>query len=109
MPPKNWVDLKSTPVTWRKFELPKITVLGEVSETPKSIGLYQDVEFTLTFKTPKRWRCLSRKRFIKLMMSEGVSRNNAERLANFTRELMPYWRAWRDYLLTGPAERMMLL
>jgi len=47
MPPKNWVDMKSIAVTWRKFELPKITALGEVSETPKSIGVYQNVEFTL--------------------------------------------------------------
>lgn len=50
----------------------------------------------------KRWHCRSRKRYIKLMMSEGISRNYAERLADFTRTLMPYGEAWRNYLLQKP-------
>ncbi len=54
---------------------------------------------TINVKCPKHWRCGSRKRFIKLMMSEGITRNYAERLADFTRRLMPYQEAWRNHLL----------
>ena len=114
MGPENKVDLDNCalflngePIAWGKFELPEITVPDEVFEPPKGIDVCQCVEFTLTIEMPRRWRCRSRKRFIKLMMSEGVSRNNAEWLADFVRGWMPYGEAWRNYLFTGPAERMM--
>ena len=42
-------------------------------------------------------------------MSEGISRNNAEWMADFMRGWMPYGEAWRNYFFTGPAERMMRL
>ena len=116
MGPENKVDLDNCalflngePIAWGKFELPEITVPDEVFEPPKSMEACQCVEFTLTFKTPRRWRCRSRKRFIKLMMSEGIGRNCAGRLADFVRGWMPYGEAWRNYLFTGPAERMMRL
>lgn len=57
------------------------------------------LEMKFTFKPPKRWRCRSRKRFIKLMMSEGINRNYAEWLADFVRAFMPYGEAWRQYVL----------
>ena len=114
MGPENKVDLHNCAlllngeqIAWGKFELPEIAVQDEVIEPPKGIEACQCVEFTLTFKIPKRWRCQSRKRFIKLMMSEGIGRNYAERLADFVRGWMPYGEAWRNYLFTGPAERMM--
>ena len=90
--------LNGEQIAWGKFELPEITVPDEVFEPPKSMEACQCEEFTLTFKTPRRWRCRSRKRFIKLMMSEGISRNYAERLADFVRGWMPYREAWREYL-----------
>lgn len=97
------------PIEWGQLGLPEITVPEEVFEPPKMIGMCEYMEFSMTIKTPKRWRCRSRKRFIKLMMSTGVSRNNAEWLADFVRGWMPYGEAWRNHLFTGPAERMMRL
>mgnify|MGYP001029434765 FL=1 len=74
-----------------------ITV-SEDALTQEAMSLLEPMEFTMHIKTPKRWRCRGRKRFIKLMMSEGVSRNYAERLADFVRGWMPYGEAWREYL-----------
>lgn len=69
---------------------------------PEALKLLEPMEFTVQIKTPKRWRCRSRKRFIKLMMSEGITRNYAERLADFIRKLMPYGEAWRSYIWSRP-------
>lgn len=97
MGPENMVDLgnctlylNGEPIAWGQGELPEITVPDEMFEPPKGIGVCQCVEFTLTIKTPKRWRCRNRKRFIKLMMSEGISWNYAERLADSVRGWMPF-------------------
>ena len=81
--------------------LPEITVPAD-EPGPGRILADPSLEMTFTFawKTPKRWRCRSRKRFIKLMMSEGISRNYAERLAHFTQMVMPsYGEAWRNHFL----------
>lgn len=89
--------LDGMPIAWRE-PLPEITVREEgVAELAGGL-VCEPVEFTAHFKTPKRWRCKNRKRFIKLMMSEGISRNYAERLADFVRGWMPYGKAWREYL-----------
>lgn len=65
---------------------------------PDGILACQSLEITMHFKRPKRWRCGSRKRFIKLVMSEGIGRNRAEWLADFVRPLMPYREAWKIVL-----------
>ena len=105
MGPENKIDLgdctlclNGEPIAWGQGELPEITVPKEVRE-PASGLPFEYMECTLYFKIPKRWRCKSRKRFIKLMMSEGISRNNAERIVDFTRGLMSYREAWSNYLL----------
>ena len=65
--------LDGMPIAWRE-PLPEITVREEgVAELAGGL-VCEPVEFTAHFKTPKRWRCGSRKRFIKLLMSEGISR-----------------------------------
>lgn len=81
-------------------ELPEITVPAD-EPGPGRILADPSLEmtFTFTWKTPKRWRCRNRKRFIKLMMSEGISRNGAVWLADFIRKMMPYKEAWRKYFL----------
>lgn len=81
--------------------LPEITVAADAPEPDGVFGSLSDLSLEMkgTFKTPKRWRCRSRKRFIKLMMSEGISRNGAVWLADFIRGLMPYGEAWRQYVL----------
>ena len=85
------------PVTqW--INLPEIKAAKGEPE-PTSVIMYQSMALTFHFKIPKRWRCRSRKRFVKLVMSEGISRNRAEWLADFVRGLMPYSDAWQTYLL----------
>ena len=80
-------------------QFPEITVPADAPEQ-EITPLLEPMEFTVTVqaKTPKRWRCRGRKRYIKLMRSEGSTRNYAERLADFTRTLMPYGEAWRNHL-----------
>ena len=85
------------PIARGEIQLPEITVPADAPER-EITPLLEPMEFTMTVKTPKRWRCRSRKRYIKLMMSEGITRNYAERLADFTRKLMPYGEAWRNHL-----------
>ena len=63
--------------------------LTEEMPEPDNVLSFQLPPMAFYLKTPKRWRCRSRKRFIKLMMSEGISRNGAVWLANFIRKLMP--------------------
>ena len=79
-------------------QLPEITVASDAPEPDMHLADLS-LEITGYFKTPKRWRCRSRKRFIKLMMSEGISRNGAVWLADFIRKMMPYGEAWRQYSL----------
>lgn len=83
--------------------LPEITVTEEgIAESAGVLTLCEPITLTGYFYTPKRWRCRSRKRFIKLVMSEGISRNSAEWLADFTRKMRTsYGEAWRNHLLCG--------
>ena len=85
-------------------EIQEITILAdepepETKDVLRPAEFLEFMEFTAHIKTPKHWNCRSRKRFIKLMMSEGISRNNAEWLADFMRGWMPYEQAWRKYSL----------
>ena len=53
----------------------------------------------LVLKTPKCWRCQSKKRFIKLAMSKGISRNGAVWLANWVRKSgWSYRWAWQGVI-----------
>ena len=89
--------LGDTPIARGEIRLAEITVPADTPK-PETILPLQQMEFTAHFKVQKRWSCKSRKRFIKLMMSEGISKNYAERLADFVRGWMPYREAWRKYL-----------
>ena len=104
MGPENGFDLNNvtlylgdTPIARGEIRLAEITLPPDALKLESVLPL-QEVEFAFTIKAPKRWRCKNRKRFIKLMMSEGISRNYAERLADFVRGWMPYGKAWREYL-----------
>ena len=92
------VYLDGVPIT--PGPLPEITVPTD-ELGPGRILANPSLEMTFTFKlkTPKLWRCRNRKRFIKLMMSKGISRNGAVWLADFMRKMMPYGEAWRQYVL----------
>ena len=89
--------LGDTPIARGEIRLAEITLPPDAPKLESVLPL-QEVEFAFTIKAPKRWRCKNRKRFIKLMMSEGISRNYAERLADIVRGWMPYGKAWREYL-----------
>lgn len=89
--------LGDTPIARGEIKLAEITAPADAPE-PETILPLQQMEFTVNFKVQTRRSCKSRKRFIKLMMSEGISRNYAERLADFVRGWMPYREAWREYL-----------
>lgn len=89
------VYLDGVPIDQEKIVNVSLTM---EAQEPDSVLAGQSLEFTMHYKTPRRWRCRSRKRFIKLMMSEGIGRNYAERLADFVRGWMPYREAWREYL-----------
>lgn len=87
------------PITPGKL-LQEITLWAEAIEPENKLALECEyVEFTMHIKMPKRWRCRGRKRFVKLMMSEGTSRNHAEGLAYFVRMRMSYGEAWINHLL----------
>lgn len=89
------VYLDGVPIDQEKIVNVSLTM---EAQEPDSVLAGQSLEFTMHYKTPRRCRCRSRKRFIKLMMSEGIGRNYAERLADFVRGWMPYREAWREYL-----------
>ena len=89
------VYLDGVPIDQEKIVNVSLTM---ETQEPDSVLAGQSLEFTMHYKTPRRWRCRSRKRFIKLVMSEGIGRNYAERLADFVRGWMPYREAWREYL-----------
>lgn len=62
----------------------EITV-SEDALTPEAMSLLQPIELEFSVQQvnmPKRWRCGSRKRFVKLLMSHGCSRNGANQIAS---------------------------
>lgn len=70
--------------------------------TPEALQLLEPMGFTMHVKTPKRWRCQSRKRFIKLLMSKGISRKQAGSVARVARIAgVPYGELWRSYFFWG--------
>ena len=78
-----------------------ITV-SEDALTPEAMSLLEPMAFTIHIKTPKRWRCRGRKRFIKLLMSKGISRNQARSVAGVARIAgVPYGELWRSYFFWG--------
>lgn len=82
-------------------ELPEINCISaDAAELPQEIASFSDAEFTIELKPPKRWRCRSRKRFIKLMMGDGIQRNEAVRMADFMRASVSYRDAWHHYLMS---------
>lgn len=61
-------------------------VLEEAEAEPLSIGALVALAFSMKVKIPKNWRCSNKKRFIKLLMSYGCSRNDACELATIVQD-----------------------
>ena len=59
-----------------------ITLEGECENTGALIaGAIGSMAFEMAVKLPKEWCCGSRKRFVKLLMSYGCSRHDANEMA----------------------------
>ena len=93
--------LGDTPIARGEIQLAEITVPADTPK-PETILPLQQMEFTVHFKVQKRWRCRGRKRFVKLLMSMGISRNQAESMAGVARIAgVPYGELWRSYFFWG--------
>ena len=93
------VYLDGVPIDQEKIVNVSLTM---ETQEPDSVLAGQSLEFTMHYKTPRRWRCRSRKRFIKLLMSKGISRNQAGSVARLARIAgVPYGELWRSYFLWG--------
>lgn len=81
-------------------ELPTITTFADGKrDAPLDLS---DMSFTATLKIPKHFRCKSRKRFIKLLMSKGMRRDCAVWNANMIREIgLSYSDAWFRLVILG--------
>lgn len=93
--------LGDTPIARGEIQLAEIKVPADTPK-PETILPLQQMEFTVHFKVQKRWRCQGRKRFVKLLMSMGISRNQAESVAGVAKIAgVPYGELWRSYFFWG--------
>ena len=94
------VYLDGVPIT--PGPLPEVTVTADATEQNGPPPWWMSMQGKIKVKILKRWRCRGRKRFIKLMMSEGLSRNDAEQETDFVKAWMryagSYENVWRKYL-----------
>ena len=80
-------------------DLPEATVTPGEEAASAFRRVMGKMSATISVRPPKHWRCRGRKRFIKLMMGEGWTRNWAEALANLVRRSkIPYSEAWKSFL-----------
>lgn len=83
-------------------EITEITVPADAQEQDRPHLLDTGMVLTFTMRTPRCWRCRNRKRFVKLLMSKGISRNLAESVARAARIAgVPYGELWRSYFFWG--------
>lgn len=57
------------------------TEIRYTSDTPCNKFPLMEEELTIRIKTPKNYRCTGKKRFVKLLMSRGIQRNDANKIA----------------------------
>lgn len=67
---------------FRPENLPEFTAPEDYDALETGVfSLTEPIEFSVTFKISKNGRCKTRKRLVKLLMSRGFSRNDANVLA----------------------------
>lgn len=89
------------PIMQGTMQMQEITVPMDALN-PEALTLLEPMEFTMHIKVPKRWRCRGRKRFVKLLMSKGISRNQAGSVARVARiACVPYGELWQSYFFWG--------
>ena len=84
------------------YEIGELPEIETFVEGKKDLGRAYEVSCTFHTKIPKHLRCKSRKRYIKLLMSKGESREMAVFLADFVRDCgYSYADAWLILMLGG--------
>jgi len=78
--------------------LPEVTVPTGKERGAAMRRIMSSLSLTISAKPERDWRCRGRKRFIKLLMSKGISRNEAESVARVTRiagvQYRELWQTW---------------
>lgn len=64
-----------------KPDFAEITFTDTEDQQRNNNPILDNCEFSMQVKLPKSMRCKSRKRFVKLLMASGISRNVAQALA----------------------------
>lgn len=64
-----------------KPDFAEITFTDTEDQQRNNNPILDNCEFSMRMKLPKSMRCKSRKRFVKLLMASGISRNVAQALA----------------------------
>ncbi len=83
-------------------DLPEVTVQAGKEIAPAMCPAMAELHGTLTARLVKNWCCRSRKRFIKLLMSKGIRRNEAASVAKVARIAgVPYGELWQGYFFWG--------
>lgn len=84
--------------------LPEVTIATgkEIAAAMRpAIAAFKEA-ISISVKPGKHWRCRNRKRFIKLLMSKGISRNQAEGVARVARIAgVQYGKLWQGYFFWG--------
>jgi len=82
--------------------LPEVTVSTGKERGAAMRRVMSQFSMTISVKPVRDWRCRSRKRFIKLLMSKGISRNEAESVARAARIAgVQYRELWQSYFFLG--------
>jgi hypothetical protein len=80
------------------YGMPPITV-QTAAEAAREIRQARTTMFRV--RLGKEYRCRSRKRFVKLLMSKGIERNYAQKVAEQAREQGGYRYVWQGWLFWG--------
>lgn len=83
-------------------DLPEVTVQAGKEIASVMCPAMVDLSMEIIVKPARNWFCRSRKRFIKLLMSKEISRNEAESVAKVARIAgVPYRELWQSYFFWG--------
>ncbi len=84
------------------WDLTEVDVPAGKEIAPAMCPAMVELHGRLTARPAKNWRCRSRKRFIKLLMSKGISRNEAGSVARVARIVgVPYRELWQAWFFWG--------
>jgi len=83
---------------WKIQDFSEVTVPSGKEAASAISRVMAPFSMTISVKPARDWRCRSRKRFIKLLMSKGISRKYAEKVARVARiagvSYRELWQSW---------------